>query len=126
MKNHKDNFFVDRLKSIGYALKGMWILISTENSIKAQLTIGVFISILGYVFEISSVEWMIQTLLIALVLVAEGMNTGVEKIANFIHPDYHKKIGVIKDVAAGAVAFAAILSLAIGLMIYLPKILDTF
>ncbi|MNE58282.1 Prokaryotic diacylglycerol kinase [compost metagenome] len=50
----------------------------------------------------------------------EGLNTAVEKIADFIHPNYHERIGFIKDIAAGAVFFAAITAIIIGLIIYLP------
>ena len=66
-------------------------------------------------------EWLFQTLAIGLVLSIEGLNTAVEKVADFIHPEYHTKIGFIKDIAAGAVFFAAMTAIAIGLMIYLPK-----
>ena len=59
-----------------------------------------------------------QTLAIGLVLVAESLNTGIEKLADFVHPDYHKKIGFIKDVSAGSSGIAAI----IGNMLYLLKI----
>jgi diacylglycerol kinase (ATP) len=51
----------------------------------------------------------------------EGLNTAVEKVADFIHPEYHEKIGFIKDIAAGAVFFSALTAVAVGLLIYLPK-----
>jgi diacylglycerol kinase (ATP) len=57
-----------------------------------------------------------------LVLGIEGLNTAVEKVADFIHPEFHQKIGFIKDIAAGAVFFAAMTAIAIGCMIYIPKI----
>jgi diacylglycerol kinase (ATP) len=50
----------------------------------------------------------------------EGLNTAVEKMADFIHPNYHERIGFIKDIAAGAVFFAAMTAIAIGLIIYIP------
>ena len=124
MKNPNDNFFVDRIKSVGYAFKGMWILVSSENSIKAQVAVGIIMTILGFVMEISPIEWTVQLLTIGLVLVAEALNTGIEKIANFVQPNFDKQIGVIKDIAAGAVAFAALLAFAIGLIIYLPKFIS--
>ncbi len=124
MKNPDDNFFVDRIKSVGYAFKGMWILVSSENSIKAQVAVGIIMTILGFVMEISPIEWTVQLLTIGLVLVAEALNTGIEKIANFVQPNFDKQIGVIKDIAAGAVAFAALLAFAIGLIIYLPKFIS--
>ena len=72
-------------------------------------------------FEISTTEWIFQTLAIGLVLSIEGLNTAAEEIADFIHPDFHNKIGYIKDVAAGAVFFAAIAAIVVGCIIYIPK-----
>jgi diacylglycerol kinase (ATP) len=56
-----------------------------------------------------------------MILVAESLNTGIEKLADFVHPDYHKEIGRIKDISAGAAFFAAIFAVIIGLIIYIPK-----
>ncbi len=116
------NFFTGRFKSIGFALKGALKLITTEHSIMVQTSIGTLMVIAGFYFHISHVEWMIQTLAIGFVLGVEGINTAVEKVADFIHPEFHKKIGFIKDIAAGAVFFAALTAVAIGCMIYIPKI----
>jgi diacylglycerol kinase (ATP) len=54
----------------------------------------------------------------------EGLNTAVEKIADFIHPEFHNRIGFIKDIAAGAVLFAAFSAIAVGALIYVPKIFN--
>ena len=122
MKNPNDSFIRGRLRSFKFALKGMWILITTEDSIKAQLFIAVIATIIGFYFDISNIEWMIQFLSIGLVLVAEDANTAIEEVADFIHPDYHKKIGLIKDIAAGAPTFAGVISLIIAGFMYIPKI----
>lgn len=123
MKNPNDGFIRGRLKSLKFALRGMWILISTEDSIKAQLFFALLATILGFVFNISTTEWCIQFIIIGLVLVAEAANTAIEEVADFIHPDFHKKIGLIKDIAAGAPSFAAIISLIVAGIIYVPKII---
>lgn len=123
MEFEKDNtFFTGRLKSMGFALKGAIKLITTEHSVMVQSTIAVLMIIAGFYFEISKTEWMFQILVFGLVLSIEGLNTAVEKIADFIHPDYHERIGFIKDIAAGAVFFAAIMAIAIGLLIYVPRL----
>jgi diacylglycerol kinase (ATP) len=122
MKNPKDSFFRGRLRSFKFALKGMWLLMSTEDSIKAQLFVAIIITAFGFYFNISNIEWMFQFFTIGLVLVAEALNTAVEKIADFIHPEYHEKIGFIKDIAAGASSFAAFTSLIIAGFIYISKI----
>jgi diacylglycerol kinase (ATP) len=121
VKFEKDNTFVTgRFKSMGFALKGAIKLITTEHSVMVQSSIAVLMIIAGFYFEISREDWMFQTLAIGLVLAVEGLNTAVEKVADFIHPEFHERIGFIKDIAAGAVFFAAMTAIAIGLMIYLP------
>lgn len=105
-----------------YSLKGGIRLIRTEASIQVQLGVAIIITIAGFYFEISRTEWMAQTLCIGLVMSAEGLNTAIEGIADFIHPDFHEKIGKIKDVAAGAVGFAALISVIIAGIIYVPRI----
>ncbi len=122
MEFQKDNtFFTGRFKSIGFAFKGAIKLITTEHSIMVQSSISVVLIIAGFYFHISHEEWLFQTLAIGLVISIEGLNTAVEKVADFIHPEFHHRIGFIKDIAAGAVFFAALTAMAIGLMIYLPK-----
>jgi diacylglycerol kinase (ATP) len=124
MAFEKDNTFITgRLKSIGYAVKGAAKLVTTEHSVMVQFSIGIAMIFAGIYFDISAGEWMFQTLAIGLVLCIEGLNTAVEKIADFIHPEYHEKIGFIKDIAAGAVFFAALTAIAIGAIIYMPKFL---
>lgn len=123
MEFEKDNsFFTGRLKSIGYAFKGAFKLITTEHSVMVQTSLAVLMLIAGFYFEINRYEWMMQVLAFGLVLGIESLNTAVEKVADFVHPDFHKKIGFIKDIAAGAVLFAALAAIAIGLLIYVPKL----
>ena len=121
MKFEKDEtLFTGRLKSILYALHGAFKLITTEHSVMVQSSLAVLMTIAGFYFGINRMEWMMQILVFGLVLSIEGLNTAVEKIADFIHPDYHERIGFIKDIAAGAVFFAALTAIAIGCIIYFP------
>lgn len=119
--NTERNFFLNRLASVKFAAKGFWILVTSENSIIAQVIIAILMTIVGFAMQISATEWMFQIFAIGLILVAESLNTAIEKMADFIHPDYHKQIGRIKDISAGAAFFAAIFAVIIGLIIYLPK-----
>jgi len=110
-----------RILGFKYAFRGAWMLIRNEASIQVQSVIAIIMVIAGIYFDISALEWLLQTFAIGLVLSIEGLNTAVEEIANFIHPDHHSKIGYIKDVAAGAVFFAAVAAVIIGCIIYIPK-----
>ena len=121
MKFEKDEtLFTGRLKSMVFALKGTFKLITTEHSVMVQSSLAVLMTIAGFYFGINRMEWMMQILVFGLVLSVEGLNTAVEKIADFIHPNYHERIGFIKDIAAGAVFFAALTAIAIGCIIYFP------
>ena len=118
----KKSFISGRLKSIGYASKGALLLLKTEASIKIQFIIALLVTAAGFYFDISMTEWILQILAIALVMSIEGINTAIEKISDFIHPEQHNKIGFIKDVSAGAVFIAAIAACIVGLIIYIPKV----
>lgn len=113
-------FLVGRSKSLIYALKGAFKLITTEHSIMVQSFIGILMTVAGFYYSITKTEWMFQIFAIGLILSIEGLNTAVEKMADFVHPNHHHKIGFIKDIAAGAVLFAAFAGVAIGIIIYLP------
>jgi diacylglycerol kinase (ATP) len=122
MAFEKDNSFITgRLKSVGFAVKGAFKLITTEHSVMVQFTLSIIMIIAGFYFDIDRYEWMMQILAFGLVLGIESLNTAVEKIADFVHPEFHDRIGFIKDIAAGAVMFAALAAIAIGLLIYVPK-----
>jgi diacylglycerol kinase (ATP) len=125
MEFQKDTSFLSgRFKSMGFAIKGAFKLITTEHSVMVQSSLAVLMIIAGFYFEIDRYEWIMQILAFGLVLSIEGLNTAVEKIADFIHPEFHDRIGFIKDIAAGAVMFAAMAALAVGMLIYIPKFIQ--
>ncbi|NND79793.1 MAG: diacylglycerol kinase family protein [Maribacter sp.] len=117
----KESFIQNRIRGIGYAFKGALLLIKTEASIKTQIFIALIVTAGGFYFDISKTEWILQILAIALVLGIEGLNTAIEKLADYIQPEYDPKIGFIKDISAGAVMLVSTAAIIIGLIIYLPK-----
>lgn len=118
----KEGFIINRLRSIGFAFKGALLLLKTEASIKIQFAVALIMTVAGFYFDISATEWMIQIVAIGMVISTEGLNTALEEMANFIHPDQHTKIGFIKDIAAGAVFISSISAIIVGFIIYFPKI----
>ncbi len=115
-----------RILAFKYAIRGALMLLKNEASIQVQVSIAILVTAVGFYFDITKTEWMLQCFAIGLVLSIEGLNTAIEEIANFVHPNFHNKIGYIKDVAAGAVFFAAVTALAIAGFIYLPYITVLF
>ncbi|MCL5244448.1 diacylglycerol kinase family protein [Cellulophaga sp. 20_2_10] len=120
----KESFALNRIRSVGYALKGAILLLKTEASIKVQFFICILITSLGFYFKISSSEWIFQTFAIGMVMGIEGLNTAIEKIADYVQPEFDVKIGFIKDVAAGAVMIVSITASIVGCIIYIPKIFN--
>lgn len=123
-KSNINKFINGRIKSVQYAAKGGWILLTTEHSIIAQFSIAMIMTFIGFLVHLTSTEWMFQLFAIGLVMVAEAANTSIEYICDFIHPEHHKKIGFIKDIAAGIPFIAAIFAIIIGLIIYVPKFMN--
>ena len=119
----KESFLKNRIKSVGFAVRGALLLIRTEASIKIQVCLGILVTLAGFYYEISSTEWIFQVLAVSLVVGIEGANTAIEKLCDFVHPDFDKKIGFIKDVSAGDVMLVSVGAIIVGLIIYLPKIL---
>lgn len=126
MSNKKESFLINRLKSVRYAFNGALYLCRTESSIKIQLFITLVITIAGFYFDISKTEWLFQIAMIGLVMSMEGINTAIEYIADFVHPNLHSSIGRIKDIAAGAVFIASIAAAVVAIIIYYPKFMLLF
>jgi len=119
----RESFLKNRLRSVGFAFKGLFLLLRTEASIKIQFCIALFVTAAGFYFDISATEWMLQLLCIGLVMGVEGLNTAIEKLADYVQPKYDPKIGVVKDISAGAVMSVALIAATVGLIIYIPKIM---
>ena len=117
----KESFLKNRLKSVGYAFNGALYLIKTEAAIKVQVVCAILITVAGFYFNISNTEWAVQVICIGMVLGLEGLNTAIEYLSDFIHPDLHSSIGRIKDISAGAVFIAASAAFIVSLIIYIPK-----
>lgn len=119
-------FIIKRLKSLQYVFQGISYLVKNEPPVIVHIVISLLWIGAGFYFEISTQEWIIELLCIGLVLSTEALNTAVEKVCDFVHPDHAKEIGIIKDIAAGAVGFAVIpVTIVLGI-IYYPYILKLF
>ena len=119
----RESFLKNRIRSVGFALKGIFLLLRTEASIQIQFGIAIVMTIAGFYFQISNTEWILQLFAIGLVMGIEGVNTAIEKISDYIQPKNDPKIGFIKDISAGAVMIVSIVATIIGLIIYVPKLM---
>lgn len=114
------------LKSFSFALQGLQRCLAQEKNFRIQYFLALFVIAAGFYFSISSQEWISILICIALVLSLEIINSAIEKLADFACPSVNPAIKTIKDMAAGAVLLAAIISFIIGGIIFFPKLLSLF
>ena len=108
------------------AINGILSVVKSGRNIKIQLIFAIIVIIAGIVFKITNIEFLILILTIFFVLVSEFMNTAIENLCDLYTTEYNEKIKIIKDIGAGAVTLAAIASVCVGLIMFLPKILILF
>ncbi len=114
------NFF----HSFIYAFNGIKILLLEERNARIHFIALIIVIFAGFYFSISKQEWLVLILTSGLVISLEAMNTVIENLADFVSPEKHEAIKRIKDISAAAVLVAAITSLIIGVMIFIPKIVS--
>ena len=112
------------INSFKYAIEGIISSFKTEQNMKIHIFIMILVIILGMVLKLSTLEWIILTIVIVLVISAELFNTTIETVVDMITKEKNEKAKLAKDVAAGAVLVLAIGSVIIGLIIFIPKILE--
>ena len=109
------------LKSFKYAFEGLRDALLHERNFRIQVVVFVIVIIAGFVFHIHRIEWLIILICASIVLSAEIFNSAIEKLCNHVTPEIHPLIKKIKDFSAAAVLLTAIISVIIGAIIFLPK-----
>lgn len=111
-------------ESMNHAIDGINYTAEHERNFKIELFMMVAVLIAGIYFKISKTEWLILLLTIGNVLTLELINTGIERCVDLVTKDYHELAKNAKDIAAGAVLIMSIFSVCVGIIIFLPKILE--
>ena len=111
------------LESFKYCYEGLRYAFYHEQNIIIMLIMGIIALILGLVLNITDVERLVVILLIIVIMSLEMVNTAIEEVVDLIGK-HNEKAKVAKDCASGAVGLASILGLIIGIMIYLPRIIE--
>ena len=115
-----------RLRSFGYAGKGLATLVASQPNAQIHVVATVLVIVLGLHLGISTQNWVILILTIALVLAMEALNTSLEFICDALHPNHHPLIGKAKDVAAAAVLISALAAAFIGGLIFYPALVERY
>lgn len=98
------------------------MVVLEERNFRLQLMIAVVAVILGVLLRFPVWKWGTLLLTIALVLTAEMINSALESLVDLVQPQKHPLAGQAKDIAAGAVLIASIISVIIGVLLYGPPL----
>ena len=112
-----------RLLSFKYAFRGLGLLFREEHNSWIYIAVITVVIPLSIIFKLSVTEWALICLSIGIVISAEIINTVIERVSDKVSPQYDPVIGKIKDLGAAAVLVTAIVAAAVGLIIFLPKVL---
>lgn len=111
-------------RSFGYAFEGIWTGIRKERNMKIHCLAVIAVTAAGTFVGLSAAEWCICLLLFALVIALELVNTAVEAVVDLVTEEKKPLAKIAKDTAAGAVLFAAIISVIVGCIIFVPHLLE--
>lgn len=112
------------INSFKYAISGIITSFKTERNMKIHILVMILVIIAGIIFKLSLLDWIILVIMFGLVISAELFNTAIETTIDMITKEKNEKAKIAKDVAAGAVLVLAVASVIVGLIIFIPKILD--
>lgn len=111
------------LKSFKYAFQGVSYVLKTQPNMKIHFIIGTIAVILGFLLHISIAEWLSLVLVIGFVIILEFINTAIESLVDLYSEDFSYLARISKDVGAATVLVMAIISVIVGLIIFLPKLI---
>ena len=114
------------INSFKYAGEGIVSSFKSERNMKIHMFIMLIVILAGILLELSAIEWIICVLLFAIVISAELFNTAIETIVDMVSPEKNEKAKLAKDVSAGAVLVVAIGAAMVGLVIFVPKVVELF
>ena len=117
-------YFQKRILAFKYAFRGLKVLMHETPNSRIHTTLAIMAITLGFVFRISATEWIAICIVIVLVFSMEAINTAIETLADYSsNKQIDPRIAKLKDLAAAGVLMAAIAALAVGIIIFLPKII---
>lgn len=106
------------LKGFVYAGRGVWFCIRSERNFRIHLAVAAYVLGFAPAFSLSRAEWAALLLTIALVIMAEAVNTAVEQTVDLLSPGSHPMARTAKDAAAGAVLVCAVTSVCAGIVLF--------
>ena len=116
------SFTLSRIRSFGYAFRGWWHVLRTQQNAWIHAIISTAVIILSLWLRLPPRDLAVLLLTIAMVWAAEFFNTAIEAVVDLASPMHHPLAKVGKDVGAAAVLIAALAAVGVGLLILGPPL----
>ncbi|QQS50506.1 MAG: diacylglycerol kinase family protein [Bacteroidota bacterium] len=113
-----------QLKSFRWAFQGLSEFFQIETKARIHLVASAIAVFTGAILSIEIKSWLFILLAIALVFMAEIINTALETVAETLPDNFDSKRKTIKDLGAGAVLISAAFALVTALLIFIPALKD--
>ena len=118
--------FRQRLQSFRHAFSGIFYLLGREPNYIIHTIAAILVIAAGFVFSVTRAEWIILVLTIGIVMATEALNTSIEKICDRFLTEKDDQVKIIKDAAAAAVLIVSICAAIVGVIVFLPYVLQLF
>jgi diacylglycerol kinase (ATP) len=124
--NKKKFSIKQRIKSFRHAFRGLYYLFRNEHNAWIHCFMALCVIVAGFVFQLSTTEWIFVLFAIGLVFMAELLNSALEQLCNAVTIEHHPLIKKSKDLGAAAVLIAAITAAIVGFLVFLSKLIALF
>jgi diacylglycerol kinase (ATP) len=115
-------FIQSRITSFRHAFAGLGYVLKTQRNAWIHLVATVLVVFLAIWLNLKSENWAFLIIAIAMVWMAEFINTSLEAVVDLASPEKHPLAKVGKDVGAAAVLIAAFGAAIIGFLILGPPL----
>jgi diacylglycerol kinase (ATP) len=113
------------LQSLRDAMTGLGVMVTTERNARIHAVAALLVGGLAALLRLPVHDWRWLILAVALVWIAEAMNTAIESLCDIVSTEQSPAMGRVKDVAAGGVLIAALAAAAIGISVFMPYLFAT-
>lgn len=115
-----------RIRSFRFAFNGLGSLLRYEHNSRIHVIAAILVVIIAMLLRVNVIEWLLLVIVMGIVFLTELLNSAIETIADLIEPEYSESVRRAKDYSAAAVLISAVMAVAAGCLIFIPKLLAVF
>lgn len=124
----RENKLINFTRKFKYAFRGLYFAIKEEKSLVVHLIVSVLVFIVAGIIHnyMKPIDWIVLVIVVCIVIGMELLNTVIENIVDTVSFKYNTNARKIKDIAAATTLLFALMSVVVGLIIFIPKFIEIF